>query len=634
MKLQYKAAGLMIFIGLTCLLLITIVFTNLIKKTVLQEELQNIANISKEIAHHMNSHLESNSDITKSFSSAPIIKDALIQSNSVFGLISEDERNTKIDLLNIQWMDTIDISDPFIQNHLTNSVAEYLKLQQTVLPGLYGEIFLTNKYGVMIASTGKLTTLAHVNKFWWQASYDDGRGRVFLDDRGFDESVQGYVLGFVVPIKNGDEIIGILKSNINIEGPLTDVIQDFRVNHSGNIQISRTKGLILAEEGKIPLSNSLSENITQHLLSQKKGIEIIQINKNKKLVAFYPIPITLGSDEFGFGGKYESVDHIKGNDGEGWHIIITLDEEFALLEANATTRIIILAGIIFIIISSLISLILGKWFTTPLINISKIAHKIGNGNLDTRIPVITKDEIGNLALSINMMAENLAKTLISRDNLIQEVTKREEAEKEIIVQLKEKDFILKETHHRIKNNFTSIAALLNLQIETITNKQALSALQDAISRVHSMALLYEKLLLKDDYQTTSTKEYIDSLIEEIISLFPVGLSLKIKMQISDFQLDPQILIPVGIIVNELLTNIMKYAFTGRDSGFIEVTLTEDQGKIKLIILDNGNGLPEGFELEKQNGFGLMLIEMLTQQLDGSFTIENHVGTKSVIEFSI
>ena len=83
MKLQYKAAGLMILVGVIILFFITIVFTNLIKKTVLQEELQNISNISKEIAHHMNSHLESNSDITKSFSSAPIIKDALIQSNTI-----------------------------------------------------------------------------------------------------------------------------------------------------------------------------------------------------------------------------------------------------------------------------------------------------------------------------------------------------------------------------------------------------------------------------------------------------------------------------------------------------------------------------------------------------------------------
>jgi two-component sensor histidine kinase/HAMP domain-containing protein len=631
MKMQYKATFLMIIVGVISLFLITILYVNLIKKTVLHEELQNIANIAKEVADQMDSHLESKSDITKSLSSAPIITNTLRQSNILYGAFSEGERNTKIELLNKQWLDTIDINDPFVQNHLTNPVAEFLKFQQTILPGLYGEIFLTNKYGVMIASTGKLTTLAHAKKYWWEASYNDGEGKVFFDDRGFDESVKGYVLGVVVPIKNGEDIIGILKSNINIEGLLSDTIHNFRLNHPGNIQIARTKGLILAEEGESPLSNNLPGNITQLIKAQEEGAEFIQLNNRNRLVAFYPIPLTLGSDEFGFGGKYKSIDHINGNEGEGWHIIITLDEEIALLDANRTTLLLTIAGIIYIIISSLIALILGKWFANPLINISETAQKIGNGNLDTRIVVKTKDEIGNLALSINMMAINLAKALSSRDKLIKEVTKRE---KEITIQLKEKKLILKETHHRIKNNLVTITALLTLHSKSVTNAEAISALQDAANRVKSMAILYEKLLLKDVYHTTSTKEYLNSLVKEIISLFPLGLSLKVGKQISDFQLDPKILIPLGIIINELFTNIMKYAFPDRDSGLIEVTLTKDQGNINLIIKDNGIGLPEGFDLEKQNGFGLMLIKMLTQQFEGSFTMENHFGTKSIIKLRI
>ncbi len=342
----------------------------------------------------------------------------------------------------------------------------------------------------------------------------------------------------------------------------------------------------------------------------------------------------MGSDKFGFGGQYESIDHIQGNDGEGWHIIITLDENISLLNAKRTTRFLIITGLLFVIVSSLSALILGKWFAKPLINISETAKRIGEGKLDTRITIITKDEIGNLALSINMMAANLSKTLTSRNKLIQEVAKRKEAEKEISVQLTEKEFILKETHHRIKNNFTSIAAILTLQVNSLSNKEAISALEDATNRVSSMSLLYEKLLLADDYLATSTKEYINSLIEEIINLSPLGFSLKVEKQISNFQLDPKILIPVGIIINELITNIMKYAFTGRDSGLMEITLTGDKENIKLIIKDNGNGLPEGFDLEKQNGFGLKLIKMLTEQFKGSFIMENHMGTKSVINLKI
>jgi two-component sensor histidine kinase len=238
-------------------------------------------------------------------------------------------------------------------------------------------------------------------------------------------------------------------------------------------------------------------------------------------------------------------------------------------------------------------------------------------------------------MNLEHRVKDRTKELSETNTILQnEIILRKEAEQRIEIQLKEKELILKETHHRIKNNFISIAALLSLQSDSLSNKEAIFALQDAANRVSSMALLYEKLLLKDDYLTTSTKDYLDNLIEEIIKFFPVGLSLKVVKQISDLQLDPKVLIPVGIIVNELITNIMKYAFTGRDSGIIEVALTGDRENIELIIKDNGIGLPEGFELEKQNGFGLMLIKMFTEQFTGSFLMENHIGTKSVVNLRI
>ncbi len=634
MKLQYKAAGLMISMGVVILLFITIVYSNLNKQTVLQKELQNIKNLSKEIAHHMDTHLEANIEITRTLSSAPIILDTLLKSNAEYDLFSANERDNEINTLNKRWLETKDIDDPFIQEYLTNPVAEFLKLQQIILPGLYGEIFLTNQYGVMIASTGKLTTLAHAHKYWWVASYHEGAGRVFLDDRGFDTSVEGYVFGVVVPVMNGNKIIGILKSNINLEGPLTGAIQKFELLHPSKIQIVRTKGLIIAEKGEIPLSNSLPENIVQYIKTQKEGAVFVEVNNRKELVAFSPIPLTLGSDEYGFGGKHESIDHIKGNEGEGWHIVISLDETIAIVDANRTTRLIIIAGVILIVLTSFIALILGNWFAKPLIKLSAIAKKIGEGELNTRISLITKDEIGSLAQSINRMAENLAKTLTSRDNLVHEIELRKEAEKKISIQLREKETILKEVHHRIKNNFASIGSLLSLQSQLTSTPEVQTALQDAIGRVTSMQVLYERLLLTDDYNITSVKEYLTNLIKDIINLFPESVDITVEIQIDDFQLNPKRLVPIGIIVNELLTNIMKYAFIGRSSGLIEITVIKNQRKVSLSMQDNGVGLPEGFDISESKSFGLMLVKMLSEQLEGSFSIENSNGTRSTLEFSL
>ena len=208
------------------------------------------------------------------------------------------------------------------------------------------------------------------------------------------------------------------------------------------------------------------------------------------------------------------------------------------------------------------------------------------------------------------------------------------AKEKIEHQLFAKEVLLKEVHHRIKNNIASIGCLLSLQAQSTTTHEVQSILQDTIGRVSSMQILYEKLLITDDYNVTSLKEYLDNLIDEIISLFPKSIEISIEKQIDDFQLDPERLFPIGIIVNELLTNVMKYAFIERDSGLIEVIVEKNQGNITLAIQDNGKGLPDKFDLDSQKGFGLMLVKILSEQLEGSFSIENNNGTRSFLKFSI
>jgi two-component system, sensor histidine kinase PdtaS len=235
---------------------------------------------------------------------------------------------------------------------------------------------------------------------------------------------------------------------------------------------------------------------------------------------------------------------------------------------------------------------------------------------------------------ITILKEREGQLVTFQENLIQEIEQRKKAEEKVNFQLEEKKLILKETHHRIKNNFLTISSLLNLHAESISNPEAVSALEDAKRRVNSMALLYEKLLLTDDYETTSTKYYLENLIDDITSPLINILHLTLETQIFDFQVEPKLLIPIGIIVNELLTNILKYAFKGRASGRIQVDLKKEDKNIVLIIQDDGIGLPPGFRNSEHEGFGLMLIKMLVEQLHGSFSIENCDGTRNIIKFQV
>jgi len=142
----------------------------------------------------------------------------------------------------------------------------------------------------------------------------------------------------------------------------------------------------------------------------------------------------------------------------------------------------------------------------------------------------------------------------------------------------------------------------------------------------------EKLLLTNTYRGTSVKEYLNNLIDQIIKLFPDNLKLTVNKKIADFKLESKRMVPLGMIVNELLTDAMKYAFAGKTEGTLHIKLIDSQKKVTLTIQDDGNGLPEGFNITKSTGFGLMLINILCEQLEGTFQITNKNGTKSTLEF--
>ena len=216
-----------------------------------------------------------------------------------------------------------------------------------------------------------------------------------------------------------------------------------------------------------------------------------------------------------------------------------------------------------------------------------------------------------------------------------DITDRKKAEEQIKSLLAEKELLLKEVHHRIKNNMNVIMSLLSLQSSTLRNNPStVAALQDARSRVRSMMILYEKIYRSSDFRKISTKQYIASLIDEIVSNFPNRESVTLRKHVDDFLLDAKILSPVGIILNELLTNAMKHAFTGRDKGEISVSLGAEGNHVALIVQDNGIGIPESTGIADSTGFGLQVVEMLTEQLEGAIRLERNKGSTFTLEFDI
>ncbi|GAB4221547.1 MAG: hypothetical protein Kow009_11170 [Spirochaetales bacterium] len=216
--------------------------------------------------------------------------------------------------------------------------------------------------------------------------------------------------------------------------------------------------------------------------------------------------------------------------------------------------------------------------------------------------------------------------------IYQDISVRKEMERKILALLKEKDLILREVHHRIKNNMSLVISLLHIQGSNLENAEALQALETAENRIRSMQILYDKLYRSESSLSVSMKEYLETLVQEIVSLFPNGEGIRTHLHLPSLELDPHTLFALGLILNELITNSMKYAFEGRGSGSISIEGEEKEGRIRLHYEDDGVGLPKGFRLDQSERFGLQLVSLLTEQLGGTIRIEAGNGARFVLEF--
>jgi|GEM_PF-1059057 len=428
MKLQYKAGLLFFLFNIFSLGIGILAYDFFADQLILERTAINQLNLTDELSLHIESHLEEKSANAMALSNTPLLRKALRESNEKYKALHDEERKNHIDLLNRRWMETDSIHDPFIQSYMKNPVAGHLKSHQQLFPQEFGEIFLTNRYGAIIATTKKLTTLAHSHKYWWLASYNDGNGRIFLDDRGFDTSVSGYVLGVVIPIIEKSEILGILKCNINILGPLSHMIENFNKSNYGTVKLARTGGLVVFEEGKEPLSSQVNDQISQKIKNKENGKTIMELDGKINLVSYSPVLLTLGSEKYGFGGKKESIDQLKGNLGEAWHTIIVREKSDVLKASHESLVFFIKLGIVLSFAIAILAFLIGKMIARPIVKISEKAKIIGQGNLDVELKTQSKDELGILASSFNQMVINLKKITASRDELDREINERKEAE--------------------------------------------------------------------------------------------------------------------------------------------------------------------------------------------------------------
>jgi PAS domain S-box-containing protein len=215
-----------------------------------------------------------------------------------------------------------------------------------------------------------------------------------------------------------------------------------------------------------------------------------------------------------------------------------------------------------------------------------------------------------------------------------DVTKRKEAESLLRQALGEKELLVKEVYHRIKNNLQVVSSLLGLQSRTVTDPKMVELLRESQNRIKSVALVHDKLYQSQELAKIKLSEYVKSLATYLLDSYGASKSVKLKINVEkNIQLDSEKAMVCGLIISELVSNALKHAFPDRPGGEIRIDLSPAGDRdIALSVRDNGIGLPAGINIPKSTSLGLKLVNALAGQLNGKLQVEAKQGTAITITF--
>jgi PAS domain S-box-containing protein len=231
--------------------------------------------------------------------------------------------------------------------------------------------------------------------------------------------------------------------------------------------------------------------------------------------------------------------------------------------------------------------------------------------------------------------KNLEKLVAERTVALQkEIAENKAIQVHLADSLQEKELLLKEVHHRVKNNMQVISSLLSIQSEGAGDEIYANMLNESQQRIKSMALIHETLYQSKDLLKIDFQEYIETLTSSLSRSYQVpGVSVHVQVNVEDVELDLETAVPCGLVINELVSNSLKHGFVGKEGlGVIDINFVTNGCNYELRISDNGRGLPDGFDPHKNTSMGMEIVSILTSQLEGDLSACNDKGAVFAISF--
>ena len=267
---------------------------------------------------------------------------------------------------------------------------------------------------------------------------------------------------------------------------------------------------------------------------------------------------------------------------------------------------------------------LSHFIGRPLRILKEAALAAGRGDFAVAVAIRRNDEIGVLAGAFNQMLVDLRQTTVSLSELKQ-------AELRLRASLEEKELLLKEVHHRVKNNLQIVSSLLSLQVHHAQSPETLQLLAESQHRIRAMALIHEQLYRSDDLARIDFAEYVEQLATQLCRSHQGGVRLSVRVEAEHCHLPLDQAVPCGMILSELVSNAAKHAFSGREDGEIEIGFSRHGQKYWLSVRDNGIGVPVETASQAES-MGLRVVQALVRQIHGQLHIECRAGTLVHIAF--
>jgi two-component sensor histidine kinase len=497
-----------------------------------------------------------------------------------------------------------------------------------------------------------LLTRAHPGTLYEYAADSAGDRTKLLDHYPYDHRLESWYTNAVragkpvwSDVYQWDGVPGVLA--ISASYPLYDsqahligvlgvdqVISDM-ANSLRQIQISQTSVVFIIERSGLLVASSSShpsfvlvKGQAQRILASQSRDPLIQVTAANLVSQFGNLENIQVSQkiEFSIAGEQQFVQVLPWRDEMGldWLIVVVLPESDFMEHIHANARSTILLCLVAFFSSIYMASLTSRWLATPILQLSQASKQITDGDLKQCVeitpPLFWLPQIGEveeLAASFNCMSGKLQDSFKAMETANAELELRiEQRTSELRTSLTEKEILLREIHHRVKNNLHVISNLLDMQADSIQDERVLSFLSDSQDRIQAMALIHDHLYQSTHSGLINIDDYIQRLVENLLfSYSEVNGNVRAILEIEPVKLAIETAIPCGLLINELVTNSLKYAFPNHQTGEIHIELHQEVGQmLHLYVWDNGIGIPDSLDWQNSNSLGLKLIGLFSQQL--------------------